>query len=323
MIWVLYGEDEFRRSERRKALQQELLGDAPADFALTVWRGKAFGEQTFPQLYELPFLASHKVVVLLEAEVLGKAEFKLLTHYCQQPAAHTRLIIDFGQAQKPPLPQKPEITYEEFAPLRPKEVIEWLLQKAQELRLALHPEAATLLVELLGTDLRLLSQALNTFSVYRGDSDSAPLTPNEISEALGLHPQYTIYKLIDAIAEGDTGAILRIGAAFAEDTRTHPLAQVIWHLRSFYQNVAYLHLSRTPPTTKAIQERLGLRFPFQARPYERALPRLSLQACEYALHLLRSTDARQKGVIPSRQSERQLFLGLIEKLAKPPTPAIQ
>lgn len=317
MIYVLYGEDEFRRSERRRFLTEELLADAPVDFALTTFRGKAFNEAALTQFYELPFLSPHKVVVITEAENLSKSDIRLLAHYFQNPASHTRLIVDFAQPEKPALPEGKEIQYENFAPLRPREITDWLIRQAEALGLHLLPESAALLVELLGTDLRLHRQTLQLFEVYRGAEKSTPLTPAEISEALGLNPRYPPYRLIDALAGGKVEEVLRTGAAFAEDTRTYPLSQILWHLRTFYQNLAHLHLTRTPGTTKAIQERLGLRFPFQARAYEQALSRISLMECRRALRILRLTEARQKGILPSRQSERQLLLGMIQALSLP------
>ncbi|MCX8111725.1 MAG: DNA polymerase III subunit delta [Bacteroidia bacterium] len=314
MIWILYGEDEFRRTQRRKALIDELLQGLPADFALTIWRGKTFGESTFPQLYEPPFLAPYKVVLLLEAETLGVAELKLLEHYLQNPAPTTRLILEFSQADKPKLPAGSAISYESFSSLRPKEVVDWVLNQAERWGLSLPPESAALLVEVLGSDLRLLYQTLELLSLYRGQDGAVPLTPDEVAEALGLSPQYTPYKLTEALADGDKGKALQVGAAFAEDVRNYPLAQVMGHLRVFYQNVARLHLTRTPPITRAIQDRLGLRFPFQAKVYERAMRHIPLDRCLKSLQLLRETEARQKGILPSRQRDGQLILGLIQKL---------
>ncbi|MEN3040104.1 MAG: DNA polymerase III subunit delta [Bacteroidia bacterium] len=312
MIWVLYGEDEFRRSERRKALISELLGGADPDFALTIWRGKSLSEHILPQLYELPFLLSHKVVALiLESETLTKSDIKLLTHYFQKPAPHTRLVVELPTSTKPNLPTGEGIHYEAFHTLRPKEVVDWVLSQAREKGLTLPSESAAYLVELVGTDLRILGQILNTFAIFLAENPQKPLSVEEISESLGLNPQFTPYKLIDAIAAGDTQAALRIGGVFAEELREYPLAQIMWHLRTFYQNLAHLHLTKTPPNSKSIQERLGLRFPFQAKVYEQAMPRLSLKSCLYALKVLRETEARQKGVLPSRQSDRQLMLALL------------
>ncbi|MCS6895679.1 MAG: DNA polymerase III subunit delta [Bacteroidia bacterium] len=318
MIWILYGEDEFRRSERRKALIQEQLGEASPEFALTVWRGKGLNESILPQLYELPFLLSHKVVALIfESENLTKSDIKILTHYFQKPAPHTRLIIEVASSTKPDLPTGEGVYYELFKPLRSKEVTDWVLLQAREKGLNLPSESAALLVDLLGTDLRLLSQMVHTFEIFLANHREKSLTPEVISESLGLNPLFTPYKLTDALAANDTKTALRIGGVFAEEIREYPLSQIIWHLRTFYQNLAHLHLTKTPPNAKSIQERLGLRFAFQAKVYELALPRISLQACEYALRVLRETDARQKGVIPNRHSDKQLMLGMIMDIILP------
>ncbi len=318
MIWILHGTEAFRRTERRKALTAELLGDLPADFALTVWRGKAFSEARLPELYELPFLASHKVVVLLEAESLGKAELRLLSHYLQNPAPHTRLIVEFAQESAPALPKGAHIHYEAFAPLKPREVTDWLLEAAKSLGLQLEPEAAALLVETLGTDLPQLHQALKTLSVYQISQPQSPLSLSLITEALGLNPHYTVYRLIDALAERKAEEALRIFGAFAEDPRTFPLPQTLWHLRQFYQNLVSLQLARISGGTEAIQKKLKLRFAFQARPYERALRNYTLAESHQALQQLRATEQRLKGVVPTRQNERQLLLGLAAALTAPP-----
>lgn len=317
MIWILYGTEAFRRTERRKALISELLGDLPADFALTVWRGKAFSESRLSELYELPFLASHKVVVLLEAESLGKGELRLLSRYLESPAPHTRLIVEFAQEGAPALPKGPNIYYESFAPLKPREITDWLLETARALGLELEPEAATFLVETLGTDLPQLHQALTTLSVYQLSQRQTPLSLSLITEALGLNPNYTLYRLIDALAERKAEEALRIIGAFAEDPRSFPLPQVLWHLRQFFQNLATLQLAPLSGGTEAIQKKLKLRFAFQARPYERALRHYSLSDSHWALEQLRATEQRLKGIIPTRQNERQLLLGLAVALMAP------
>lgn len=321
MIWILYGTEAFRRTERRKTLISELLGDLPADFALTVWRGKAFSEARLPELYELPFLAAHKVVVLLEAESLGKAELRLLSQYLENPAPHTRLIMEFAQEAAPALPKGSHIHYEAFAPLKPREVTDWLLETAASLGLRLEPEAATFLVETLGTDLPQLHQALKTLSTYQLTQPERPLALSLITEALGLNPHYTVYRLIDALAERKTEEALQIFSAFAEDPRSFPLPQILWHLRQFFQNLALLQLASIPGRTEAIQKKLKFRFAFQARPYERALRHYNLTDSHWALRQLRATEQRLKGVVPTRQTEQQLLLGLAVALTAPrPTP---
>lgn len=323
MIWILYGLDEYRRIERRKELVRELLGEAPPDFALNVWRGKEFSEARLPELYELPFLAAHKVVVLTEGETLSRSALQVLARYAEKPAAHTRLILEFAQEAKPALPSSPAIHYEAFSPLRAKEAIDWTLKEAQRLGFSLTPEAAARLVETVGADLRTLHQTLTLLQVYRLSELDQPLSVTEVDHALGLHPQYNVYKLIDALAERKSSEVLQIMSAFAEDTRTYPLAQILWHLRQFFQNLAILYWTKAPARTETIQKQLKLRFPFQAKPYERALRFYSLPTCQQMLAVLRETEARQKGLFPSRQSERQLLLGLALRLTDRQAPPLK
>lgn len=302
MIWVLYGADEYRRSQRRKALVEELLAGAQPALALTAWKGKAFTEQAIPQLYEPPFLYPVKVAVITDAEELPEKTLKALAAYIRRPAAHARLIIEGSWQEAPDIfPKSQSIRFECFTPLRLQEVEVWLEQKG------VPPEAASFMVESIGTDLRLLESALQTLQLYQLSQEKSSLSAAEIIEALGLHPQYPPYRLIEALAENKKEEILRILSAYADDVSNYPLPYVLSYVRSFFQNVALLHLSQTPAKAEAIQKKLGLRYFFQAKPYEKALRYYTLQACKEILDALLAVESRQKGLIPSRQSEKMLL----------------
>jgi len=308
MIWVLYGEEEFLRTARRKALLDELLQDLPRDFALQTIRGKAFAPARITEFYEMAFGSPYKVILLLEAEALGKAELQALETYFQKPSPTNHLIIEFHQDSQPPLPKRDGIQYEKFARLRPKEIASWLETQAKSMKLELPPESISFLMEAVGQDLRLLYQTLQMLALSGID-----LTPARIAEALGLHPQYNIYRLIDALAEKNRPLAWQIFAYMAEDTRSFPIASVLWSLQQFYQRLRLLYVSfgrGAKLTQEAIQQHLGLRYAFQARPYSAAYGRYTPQEVQQALGALYDTDARLKGLIGTRSTESALLLHL-------------
>ncbi|MDW8236519.1 MAG: DNA polymerase III subunit delta [Bacteroidia bacterium] len=310
MIWILYGADEYRRSQRRKALVEELLAGYSPDFALITWKGKAFTEQTIPQLYEPPFLSPVKVAVITDAEELAEKTLKAIVAYLQRPAEHVRLIIEGGWTEPPNmLPKSQAVRFESFAPLKPQELEVWVERQG------IPPEAASLMVESLSSDLRLLESTLQTLQLYRLSQNKSSLNAAEIIEVLGLHPQYPPYRLTEALAEGKKEEALKILSAYADDISSYPIVYVLSYLRSFFQNIAILHLSQTPPKAEAIQKKLGLRYAFQAKPYEKALRRYTLRECEKILDALITVESRQKGLIPSRQSEKMLLLEVASILA--------
>lgn len=312
MIWVLYGEEEFLRTARRRALLDELLKDLPRDFALQTLRGKAFTPARLTEFYEMAFGSPYKVIVLLEAEVLGKTELKALGTYFQNPSSTNHLIVEFHQEEAPSLPKREGISYEKFGRLRAREVATWLEQEAKALQLKLSPEGVSFLVEAVGTDLRLLYQTLQTLVL-----SGIALTPVEIAEALGLHPQYNVYRLIDALAEKNHPLAWEIFAYMAEDTRSFPVASVLWSLQQFYQRLMILYATagRAGKLTQEVtQQRLGLRYAFQARPYQIAFGRHTMSEVHEALHVLYEVDARMKGLVGVRHGESALMLYLAERL---------
>ncbi len=312
MIWVLYGEEEFLRTARRRALLDELLKDLPRDFALQTLRGKAFSPARLTEFYEMAFGSPYKVIVLLEAEVLGKTELKVLGTYFQNPSSTNHLIVEFHQEEAPSLPKREGISYEKFGRLRAREVATWLEREAKALQLKLSPEGISFLVEAVGTDLRLLYQTLQTLAL-----SGIALTPGEIAGALGLHPQYNVYRLIDALAEKNHPLAWEIFAYMAEDTRSFAVASVLWSIQQFYQRLMVLYATAGKAgklTQEVIQQKLGLRYAFQARPYQVAFGRYTMSEVQEALCVLYETDGRMKGLVGARHGESALILYLAASL---------
>jgi DNA polymerase III delta subunit len=319
MIHILYGEEEFLRAQRRQALLEELLQGLPRDFALQVMRGRSFTPHRLMEFYELAFGSPYKVVLFLEAETLSKTDLRAIETYCQNPSPTNHLILDFHQESAPTLPKREGIRYEKFDRLRGKELLAWVEKSAQARSLSLPPESVSFLVEAVGQDLRLLDQTLDTLSLAGID-----LTPGSLAEALGLHPQYNLYRLMDALAEKNRPLIWRIFAHIAEDTRTFPVATVLWQLNQFYQRLALLKVAfgQTKPTSEAIQSRLGLRYSFQARPYSIALAKYTFSEVQQALQTLYDIDAYQKGLWGGRVTEKGLLYELVTRLLHPTLPAL-
>jgi DNA polymerase-3 subunit delta len=320
MIWVLYGEEEFLRTERRKALLDELLRDLPRDFALQTLRGKAFTPARLTEFYEMAFGSPYKVILLLEAEALGKAELKALETYFQNPSPTNHLIVEFHQEAAPPLPKGEGIKYESFSRMRSKELANWLENRAKAMNLHPPPESVSFLIEAVGQDLRLLHQTLEVLAL-----SGMKLTPTKIAEALGLHPQYNVYRLVDALAEKNHRLAWQILAYMAEDTRSFPVASVLWSIQQFYQRLMVLYATfgkGARVTPERIQQRLGLRYAFQARPYRVAYERYTMREVQQACHTLYEVDARLKGLIGSRGSESALLLHLAARLLYPKLPTL-
>ena len=75
-------------------------------------------------------------------------------------------------------------------------------------------------------------------------------------------------------------------------------------------------------TQEAIQQKLGLRYAFQARPYQIAFGRYTLREVQEALRVLYETDARMKGLVGARSGESALMLHLATSLLRRELPAL-
>ena len=72
----------------------------------------------------------------------------------------------------------------------------------------LGPDAARLLVDLVGADMGQLDQELAKLAVFVGAE--AKITPGDVDQLVGSSRTESIFKIFDALADGNTGAAIGI-----------------------------------------------------------------------------------------------------------------
>ena len=220
-VYFFYGEDEFTKSECITLALETFLPD--------------FGMRSFnfDQFYgaesksvavvncanQLPVMTDKRMVIVRDAEKLwrsrsggdesvGKKSAKNedpILSYLEKPNFDCILIIETTKpGAKNTYPWKAlfaKAVTVEFAPPKEAAVIDWLIQRASKVSRTLDMNAARLIVESVGTDLRTNASELEKLLTYVGDRPK--ITEEDVEQAVGISRTFNSFELTKAIGAGN------------------------------------------------------------------------------------------------------------------------
>jgi len=333
MLYILHGRDDFSRREELGRIKASLDPDGMLATNTDVLDGR---EVTLEQLTAIcgtvPFLGSHRLVVV--EGLLGRFEppdrprrgsarprrgpgpelerWRTLAECVQGlPASTTLVFLDDELSAGNPLfdALQPHAQVIKFRLLKPGEVLQWVLDRAQRQGVDISPTAAKLLAELVGDKLWILANELDKLAAYAygrriEEADVKAL----VSEARDVN----VFAMVDAIVEKRPAVALRLLRRQIDDGRDagYLLAMITRQYRLIIQAK---ELSQSGITTQEIGQRLGIGSEF-------VLQRVLDQADRYSLSRLKAAYRRlleaDEAVKRGRYSDELALELLVHDLAR-------
>jgi DNA polymerase-3 subunit delta len=204
-IYAAYGDDPYLRREAIGAIVKAALGPDADEGAVTRLAGDhAELADVLDELRTLPFLAKRRVVVVENADPFITAHRADLERYAERPAATGVLVLAPktwpGNTRLAKAVAKVGEAVECKAP-REAELPEWLVRLAKEHEgVALDPDAARLLVELVGPEVGLLASEVAKLATYVGKA--AKIRRGDVAKMVGAGRVETIWRVLDAATTG-------------------------------------------------------------------------------------------------------------------------
>lgn len=176
MIYLLYGPDEFARTEALGTIKAQIPPDL-ADLNMTVLEGKRLKLETLIAACEaFPFIADRRLVIvadLLKHQKAGKERDELRSYLERLPATCDLIFVeseDFDKRNAVFTYLKKAAQVQEFLPKQGSDLLRWLADRAQLLGVKLDGAAAQQLAGYVGDDGRTLVNELTKLASYVGRS---------------------------------------------------------------------------------------------------------------------------------------------------------
>ena len=201
-VYLLSGDEDVLKDEAiRLLVDAGLRGDSNRDFNLDTRFANDLTPEQFHALVNTPPMpAERRAVVLRGVEQVGKRKTKLrdeLVRYLGSPNPSTLLVLVFASGEEPDAELTRATTAVVLEPLAPERVPRWVQHRAGVLGLALEPDAATLLIDAVGSDLSALARELEKLASLTADTHR-PATTADVTGLVGVRRGETVYDLIDA-----------------------------------------------------------------------------------------------------------------------------
>ena len=316
-VYLLHGLEPYFTDLVAEAFERKAIDEASKSFNQQV----LYGRDVAPGLIidaasRYPMMSPYQLVLVKEAQDLEN--IGLLAQYLKQPVPSTVLVLAYrGKKLKANTKVYKAIAHAgtilESKPLYSNQVPRFITAEFGRRKRKADPGVAELLAEYLGTDLVVLTGALD--KLYLNVPKERPITAADVEAHVGISRQFNLFELQDALGMRDHERALRIAFALSQNEREHPLPVTLASLFGYYAGLFAIHdvLGRSEQDQK---EATGIHSPFRLGKIRQAASRWRREELMAVLELLGEFDLRSKGVeyMLGAGVTGQLTLELVERI---------
>lgn len=315
-VYLLMGDEPYYIDEITNLLVQTVLPEEEKDFNQSIRYGMETDVATvITMARSFPMMSDYQLIVIKEAQNLSKIEE--LEHYVRNPLKSTVLVLNFKNGT---LDKRKKLYAEidkhgvvfESKKIPEYKIPAFISSYFQAKGLAIDAKSAQMLSDYLGNDLSKLTNEIAKLLIAL-PAGQKQITPNLIEENIGISKDYNNFELLKAVIEKNTFKVNQIADYFEKNPKNNPLIVTLIVLFNFYSNLMICYWAKNK-TDQGIAAELGFRNPYQAKDYVTALRNYNAFKCMEILSLLRTYDAKCKGVDNVSTPDGELLKELLYKI---------
>ena len=315
-IYYLMGEESYYIDLISDYIEEHVLTETEKEFNLTVMYGAEVDvAAVINTAKRYPMMSEHQVVIVKEAQAIRNIEE--LSYYLQHPLPSTILVICHKHGtidRRKKLAASIEKTGVLFESKKIKEgqlpafITAYMKRKGVDIE----QKSAAMLADFVGPDLSRLSGELEKLIITLPKGQMR-VTPLQIEQNIGISKDYNNFELRSALVEKDVLKANKIIKYFEENPKNNPIQMTLSLLFGFFSNLMLAYYA-PEKSEQGIAAFLGLKTPWQAREYLKAMKRYSGVKTMQIIGEIRYTDARSKGVANASIGDGDLLRELIFKI---------
>ncbi|HBG25054.1 MAG: DNA polymerase III subunit delta [Bacteroidetes bacterium GWF2_41_61] len=319
-FYLLMGEEPYYSDVIIDEIARNALTEDERGFnQLILYGSDVTATQVVESARRYPMLASRQVVIVKEAQMMDRLDE--LEFYFRQPMPTTLLVVSLTNKSldkrttlyKSALSNG--VVFESFS-LRDDMIFSWIESYIKSKGYSISPEAALLMGEYCGTELRKLVLELDKLLTNLPDTRKK-IDTIEIEENIGISREYNVFELTKAISFRDSVKIFKIVKHFGASPRQFPLVVTISALfMHFSRLLKYhaIHANGAKPSREEIASYLGI-MPYFMPEYDHAARNYPLIKCMEAISLIRRYDSMGKSSQRGEAEDGDILLELVYKIS--------
>lgn len=315
-IYLLMGDEPYYIDELTSLFVNTVLPEEERDFNQTILYGM---ETNVPSVVTLarsfPMMSDHQLIVIKEAQNLSKIEE--LEVYAKNPLHSTILVLNYKNGT---LDKRKKLSAEidkHGVIFESKKIPEYKIPAfiggyIQSKGLSIDQKSAQMLSDYLGNDLNKLTNEIAKLLIAI-PSGQKQITAELIEENIGISKDFNNFELLKAVIEKNIFKVNQIADYFEKNPKNNPMVMTLSILFNFFSNLMICYWAKNK-TENGIAAELGFKNPYQAKDYVVALKNYNAFKCMGIISLLRTYDAKSKGVDNVSTPDGELLKELLYKI---------
>src|SRR5690606_28115883 len=214
-VYLLHGDESYYIDLVSDALEAQVLNDAQKGFDQTILYGKDTSIMNVVNAAKrYPMMSDHQLIIIKEAQDLKwKTEEELLLKYLENLTPTTILVFAYKYSKF----DKRKKIYKAFeksgiilesAKLYENKIGEWVTTQFHSVQRQIHPQAAAMMTEYLGTDLSKIANEIN--KLILNVPQEQEIQPLHIEQNIGISKDFNVFELQSALARRNVVKAMQI-----------------------------------------------------------------------------------------------------------------
>ncbi len=317
-IYLLHGEESYYIDAVSNYIEKNALSEAEKGFNQTILYGKETDFITIVNnAKRYPMMAEKQVVLVKEAQNLewNRDSAEILQAYLENPLHSTILVLCYKYAKF----DKRKKSYKlmdskgvvlESNKIYDNKVASWITDYTQSAGRKIHPGAASLMAEYLGTDLSKLVNELD--KIFLNVPQEREINNEDIQNNIGISKDFNVFELNKALAYKDVLKANQIVDYFTANPRSNPVPLVFGALGTYFIKILKCHYA-DDKSKAGIAKLIGVNT-FFVEEYLVAGRNYNKWKTFQVISLLREYDLKSKGVDTANNDIGPLLKELVYKI---------
>lgn len=318
-VYYLHGSEGYFIDQIVTAIDEGALAPHETSFNREVFYGAdAKAQQVLGACRSFPMMAERRLVILKEAQRMGKPEQDKLASYLKQPVPTTVLVLVYKDARKG-LPKAGVTALSKTSgvdfhakKLYERDIRNWLPSYISSQGFEADPAVADILVTNLGTNIGHLANELEKMFLYLKATDQKRLTKEYVYEQIDIDKEFNVFELINALGLRQANKAHLIIDKMTQNAKLNPGVMIVGGLFRYFHQVALVYSSKLNDAN-SIRQQLKLNY-FQANDALNGRRNYPLAAVYRNIGFIQETDLMLKGQKPTLMAERHLLKTLVWRL---------
>lgn len=314
-VYFLQSEEPYYIDLIVNHIENEVLDEGEKSFNQVVMYGKETDfKQIVDQAMQFPMMASHRVVIVKEAQELST--ITELAGYISKPSDQTILVLAHKHKK---LDKRKKAIWKalnenavilETKKIYDNQVPALIMKMAEEKQLKINSQVAAVIAENIGASLSKINNEISKLALNL--KPGTEVTAEHVETYVGISKDHNIFELQKAIGMRDKNKAYRIIQYFDRNKKAHPIQA---HVGALYNYFSKLFVAKkyqnADNRTFASKVKVS---PFFADEYKRAAKNYDLTQLKTAFALVHELDKKSKGVGSRNNSNLGMYQEFLFRL---------